>query len=122
MKRLCIGIILFFLIFPVLAQEENRKDFAKDYERLMKSDSNNIEAHRAFITKWKLQTTELESLYKRLVADSPNNATYQYSLGYVYASTSKDEDIDRSIAYFAKSQTYYCLFQSWRNVSSKRRL
>jgi tetratricopeptide (TPR) repeat protein len=103
MKRLCIGIILFFLIFPVLAQEENRKDFTKDYERLMKSDSNNIEAHRVFITKWKLQTTELESLYKRLVADSPNNATYQYSLGYIYASTSKDEDIDRSIAYFAKA-------------------
>ena len=107
MKRIFTGIILFLLIFTfivsVYAQDDKTKEFTRDYERLMKSDSDNIDAHRNFVIKWADRNNELQSIYKKLVSDSPNNPIYQYALGYVYASSSKDEDIDNAIGYFRKS-------------------
>jgi len=107
MKRIFTGIILFSLIFSfivsVYAQDDKTKEFTRDYSRLMKSDSDDINAHRNFVIKWAERSNELQSIYKKLVSDSPNNPIYQYALGYVYASSPKDEYIDNAIAYFRKS-------------------
>jgi tetratricopeptide (TPR) repeat protein len=107
MKHLFVKLISFFLIFLFIsiayAQVDTTKEFTRDYDQLMKSNSDKIDSHRNFITKWKDRNSDLVSLYEKLVANSPNNSIYQYSLGYIYASSSKYGNIDKAIEYFKKS-------------------
>jgi len=101
-----IPIFLFaFLLLTVTSygQVDSKNELLKDYDKLMKSDPNKLDAHRNFITKWKDKTDDLVVIYGKLANNSLNNALYQYALGYVYASSGKDENIDKAIEFFKKS-------------------
>ncbi|MGB9595641.1 MAG: tetratricopeptide repeat protein, partial [Candidatus Poribacteria bacterium] len=103
-KRIYIFIFVFlFLAVMCYGQADTRNELMKEYDKLMKSDPNRLDAHRNFIAKWKGRTDDLVSLYGKLVNNSPNNALYQYSLGYVYASSGRDENIDKAIESFKKA-------------------
>ncbi len=101
-----IYIFIFVFLSSVVVsygQVDSKNELMKDYDKLMKSDPNRLDAHRNFITKWKDKTDDLVTIYRGLVSNSPNNALYQYSLGYVYASSGKDENIDKAIEFFNKA-------------------
>ena len=101
--KYCLIFAFLFLATISYAQVDQKNELLKDYDRLMKSEPNKIDAHRTFITKWKDRTDDLVSIYDKLANSSPNNTLYQYSLGYVYASSGKDENIDKAIEFFRKA-------------------
>ena len=98
-------VFIFTLLIAVVtyAQTDPKAELIKDYDKLMKSDSDKIDAHRNFITKWKDNTDDLIPIYEKLANSSPDKPLYQYTLGYVYASSSKNEYINKAIASFKRT-------------------
>jgi tetratricopeptide (TPR) repeat protein len=98
-------IFVFSLLIAIVtyAQVDPKVELMKDYDKLMKSDSSKIDAHRNFITKWKDRTDDLSPIYEKLANSSPDKPLYQYTLGYVYASSGKNEYIDKAIDSFKKA-------------------
>ncbi len=102
MKR----IVFIYLIFTILisyAYSQQPTDIINEHNKLMQTNPNSAEAHRNFIAKWKDKSTEIISIYEKLINNSPNNPVFQYALGYAYAITEKDEYIDTAIELFKKA-------------------
>jgi len=104
MKRLlALCIICIFAVAITHAQDKQREEMMRDYERMMKKEPGNIEVHRSFISKWSSRTEDLIYVYENAISSSPGNVALQYALGYVYAITEKEELLDKAIQQFQKA-------------------
>ena len=102
MVRILLLLIFSFVnIYPLYAQSEQVSELSRDYNRLMQSQPNNVEAHRDFIAKWKSRNSDLISIYEKAISASPESPVLKYALGYVY--TSMEDGMDKAIDLFQKA-------------------
>ena len=64
MKRfLILCVICILTIATAYAQDDQREEMMRDYERMMKKEPGNIEVHRSFISKWSSRSEDLISAF-----------------------------------------------------------